>query len=74
MSGDVTAAPEALWSGHASIYQAEDGGMILAYKRDGEEETFRHHVPGFLVSMAQRMSANGDAGMLSMLKGMVRGG
>lgn len=65
---------EALWSGHASIYQAEDGGMVIAYRRDGDEEISQHNVPAFWVALAERMSASGEAGMFAMLKGLIRGG
>ncbi len=63
----------AIWSGRASIYPASDGGYILAWKADGSDETQNHHIPGMLVSIAERMQGSGE-GMFGMLKGMMRHG
>ncbi len=73
MSETGTQAPEAVWSGRASIYPAPDGGYILAWQADGSEDTQHHHIPGMLVSMAERMQGSGE-GVLGMLKGMMRRG
>ncbi len=64
---EVQAGPVAIWSGHASIYEAEDGGIVLAYQADGSDEVGHHHVPGMLVKMAQQMQGEGG-GLLGFLR------
>ena len=64
---------QALWHGRVSLYQEEDGGLVVAYQRDGEDEVGNHRIPGFAVKMMAQMQAGkgGLMGVLSRLRGGV---
>ncbi len=68
---EVQAEPAVMWRGHVSLYEAPDGGIVLAYQADGSEETGHHHVPGMLVKTALAMQGTSP---LDFVKGMMRRG
>jgi len=71
-NGQAAAAPEPIQRGRYSIYEADDGGYVLAWQPDGSEETGRRHIPGWLVKMAEAQAA-GEGGVMDKVKAAIGG-
>ncbi len=70
---ETVGTEEALWAGRVAIHAAPDGGYVLAYRRDGDDEPVNQHIPGWVVAMAERMD-RGKGGLFGALRGLMPGG
>jgi hypothetical protein len=66
-TGVAAGAVEPILQGTFALYNLEDGSMVLAYRKQGSEDTERLHVPAYVMSMAGSL---GGKDPLAMLKGM----
>lgn len=42
---DPAAAPDPFWKGNVAIYETPDGGAVVAYRADQEDEDSHHPIP-----------------------------
>lgn len=63
-------APAAFLKGRFSLFQTTDGGLLVAYRPDGETEDKHLPIPAFIVQAASQMAGGQDpAALLTGLLG-----
>lgn len=67
---ETSAPPEPMMKGRFCLYETPDGGFLLAYRLDGEDQDQQVHIPGFAVKMAKaQMGAKGKFGKMARMLG-----
>jgi hypothetical protein len=76
-AADTAAAPTPFLRGRFALYELPDGGMLLAYRPEGEETDRHLTVPAIAVAAGREMAAGGGmgpAGMFNTLRAMMKKG
>jgi hypothetical protein len=64
--------PTPLMNGKFSLYDTPDGGYVIAYQPEGDQETRRIEVPAIVVRMA-KMASEGKLSPVAAMKGLISG-
>lgn len=72
---EIIAPPTPILKGTFAIYELPDGGRILAYRPEGEEESQQIHVPAFMMRMIEQVQAGGEMpNPMQLMRAMMSGG
>lgn len=64
---DAPSTPKPFWKGNVAIYETPDGGAVVAYRADQEEEDSHHPIPARAWSLISA-ALNGDPVNLSPIQ------
>lgn len=71
LEGTVVPVPEPVMKGSFAVYALPDGGRVIAYRPEGEEQSTQIPIPAFMMKMWERQAAGEKINPMEMIRAMM---